>query len=173
MGQALPQVGLRPMLPADVPVLAAIFIASIEELAEDDYTEAQREAWASAAEDEAAFGKRLASQLTLVATLRSSPVGFISLKGADHLDLLYVHPGAARQGVATALCDAIEKLATARGATSLTVDASDTAQEFFSKRGYVGERRNTVTVGDQWLANTTMKKSLANPANDDKPEQLS
>ena len=173
MGQALPNVGLRPMLPADVPVLGAIFVASIEELTEDDYTEAQREAWAAAAEDEAAFGKRLASQLTLVATLQGSPVGFISLKGADHLDLLYVHPGAARQGVATALCDAIEKLAAARGATSLTVDASDTAQEFFSRRGYAGERRNTVTVGDEWLANTTMKKSLANPANDDRPEQLS
>lgn len=173
MGQTLPQVGLRPMLPVDVPVLAAIFVASIEELAEDDYNESQREAWASAAEDEAAFGKRLASQLTLVATLNSSPVGFISLKGADHLDLLYVHPGAARQGVATALCDAIEKLAAARGAKSLAVDASDTAQEFFSRRGYVGERRNTVTVGDEWLANTTMKKSLANPANDDRPEKLS
>jgi putative acetyltransferase len=173
MGQALPKVGLRPMLPADISVLAAIFVASIEELAEDDYNEAQREAWASAADDEAAFGQRLTSQLTLVATLRSSPVGFISLKGTDHLDLLYVHPGAARQGVATALCDAIERLAAARGAKSLTVDASDTAQEFFSKRGYVGESRNTVTMGDEWLANTTMKKSLATPANDDRPEKLS
>jgi putative acetyltransferase len=161
------------MLPADVPVLAAIFVASIEELTEDDYTEAQREAWASAADDEAAFGQRLSSQLTLVATLQGSPVGFISLKGADHLDLLYVHPGAARQGVATALCDAIEKLAAARGAENLTVDASDTAQPFFAQRGYAGERRNTVTVGDEWLANTTMKKSLATPANDDRPEKLS
>jgi putative acetyltransferase len=173
MGQALPKVGLRPMLPADVPVLAAIFVASIEELTEDDYTEAQREAWASAADDEAAFGQRLSSQLTLVATLQGSPVGFISLKGADHLDLLYVHPGAVRQGVATALCDAIEKLAAARGAENLTVDASDTAQPFFAQRGYAGERRNTVTVGDEWLANTTMKKSLATPANDDRPEKLS
>jgi putative acetyltransferase len=162
------------MLPADVPVLAAIFVASIEELTEDDYTEAQREAWASAADDEAAFGQRLSSQLTLVATLQGSPVGFISLKGADHLDLLYVHPGAARQGVATALCDAIEKLAAARGAENLTVDASDTAQPFFAQRGYAGERRNTVTVGDEWLANTTMKKSLAGgPANDDTPGQPS
>lgn len=173
MGQALPQVGLRPLLPADVSVLAAIFVASIEELTEDDYTEAQREAWASRADDEVAFGKRLASQLTLVATLKSSPVGFVSLKGADHLDLLYVHPAAARQGVATTLCDAIEKLAAARGAISLTVDASDTAQVFFARRGYVGERRNTITVGDEWLANTTMKKSLATPANDDTPGQPS
>ncbi len=156
----MPKVGLRPFLSEDTPVLAAIFVASIEELAEDDYSDAQREAWASAAEDEAKFGKRLANQLTLVATIGGSPVGFVSLKGRDHVDLLYVLPAFARQGVATALCDALEKLAAARGATALTVEASDTAEPFFAKRGYAGQQRNTVSIGDEWLANTTMKKSL-------------
>jgi putative acetyltransferase len=161
MGQALPKAALRPLLPADIPVLAAIFAAAIEELTGDDYSEAQQQAWASAADDEETFGKRLAGQLTLVATLQSSPVGFASMKGADHIDLLYVHPSAAGQGVASMLCDALEKLAGARGAKSLTVDASDNAQEFFLKRGYVATRRNTVTVGGEWLANTTMQKTLA------------
>lgn len=160
MGQALPKVGLRPLLPADISVLAAIFVASVEELTEDDYTEAQREAWAGAAEDEEKFGKRLAGQLTLVATIQSSPVGFISVKGNDHIDLLYVHPGFVRQGVASALCDAIEKLSAARGVTSLQVQASDTAEQFFVKRGYAAEQRNTVSVGDEWLTNTTMRKAL-------------
>ena len=157
----MPKVGLRPFLSEDTPVLAAIFVASIEELAEDDYSDAQREAWASAAEDEGKFGKRLAGQLTLVATVGGSPVGFVSLKGKDHLDLLYVHPGFARQGVATALCDALEKLACARGTTAVTVEASDTAEPFFVKRGYSGQQRNTVSIGDEWLTNTTMKKSLS------------
>jgi putative acetyltransferase len=58
------------------------------------------------------------------------------------------------------LCDALEKLAGSRGAKSLSVDASDNAQEFFSKRGYVGKQRNTVTVNGEWLANTTMQKTL-------------
>ena len=49
-------------------MLAAIFVASIEELTGDDYSEAQQEAWAAAAEDEEAFGKKLAAQLTLIAT---------------------------------------------------------------------------------------------------------
>lgn len=160
----MPKVGLRPFLPEDVPVLAAIFVASIDELAEEDYSNAQREAWASAAEDETKFSQRLAGQLTLVATIESSPVGFASLKGTDHLDLLYVHPGFARQGVATALCDALEKLAAARGAAALRVEASDTAEPFFVKRGYTGQQRSTVTVGDEWLANTTMKKSLRGDA---------
>jgi putative acetyltransferase len=165
MGQALPKPALRPFLSEDAPVLAAIFAASVEELTGDDYSEAQQEAWASAVDDEEKFGKRLTSELTLVATLRNSPVGFAALKGADHIDMLYVHPSAIGQGVASMLCDALEKLAGGRGAKSLTVDASDNAQGFFSKRGYVAKQRNTVTVNGEWLANTTMQKALGdNPA---------
>ena len=47
-----------------------------------------------------------------------SPVGFASLEGADDIDMLYVHPAAAGQGVGTMLIDALEKLAAARGAPS-------------------------------------------------------
>ena len=161
MGQSVPQPALRPFLPSDTPLLAAIFVASIGELTGDDYSESQQAAWASAVADEAAFGQRLAGQLTLVATLQGSPVGFVSLKGADHIDLLYVHPGAVLRGVAALLCDALERLAGARGAKNLTVDASDNAQEFFLKRGYVATRRSTITMGDEWLANTAMTKTLA------------
>jgi putative acetyltransferase len=151
---------LRPFLPADTPVLAAIFAAAIQELTGDDYDETQQEAWASVADDEAEFGKKLAGELTLIATLKNAPVGFASLKGKDHIDMLYVHPSAAGHGVASALLDALEKLAGARGATSLTVDASDNAQEFFKKRGYVARQRNSVTINGEWLANTTMHKAL-------------
>jgi putative acetyltransferase len=160
MGQALPKPALRPFLAEDTPVLAAIFAASVEELTGDDYSEAQQEAWISAVDDEEKFGKRLASELTLVATLRNSPVGFAALKGADHIDMLYVHPSAVGQGVASMLCDALEKLAGGRGANSLTVEASDNAAEFFLKRGYVAKQRNTVTVNGEWLASTTMQKPL-------------
>ena len=145
-------------------MLAAIFVAAIEELTGEDYSEAQQQAWAGAADDEEKFGKRLASELTLIATLQNSPVGFAALKGADHIDMLYVHPSAAGQGVASMLCDALEKLAGGRGAKSLTVDASDNATEFFAKRGYVAKQRNTVTVNGEWLANTTMQKTLAETA---------
>jgi putative acetyltransferase len=153
---------LRPFLPADTPVLAAIFAAAIEELTGDDYSEAQQQAWAAVADDEEAFGKKLASALTLIATVQSAPVGFASLRGNDHIDMLYVHPGAAGQGIASMLLDALEKLAGSRGAKSLTVDASDNAQSFFVKRGYVAKQRNSVTVNGEWLANTTMQKTLAN-----------
>ena len=164
MGQSLPKPALRPFLAADTPLVAAIFVAAIQELTGDDYNEAQQQAWASAADDEQQFGSKLASELTLIAMLQNSPVGFASLKGNDHIDMLYVHPGAVGQGVGALLCDALEKLAGARGASNLTADVSDSAQEFFQKRGYVGKQRNTVTINGEWLANTTMEKALANAA---------
>jgi putative acetyltransferase len=151
---------LRPYLAADTPVLAAIFAAAIEELTGDDYTEEQQEAWMAVAEDEASFGKKLADELTLIATLRNAPVGFASLKGKDHVDMLYVHPSVAGQGVASMLLDALEKLAGGRGAATLTVDASDNAAEFFRKHGYIAQQRNSITLNGEWLANTTMQKTL-------------
>jgi putative acetyltransferase len=74
--------------------------------------------------------------------------------------MLYVHPAAVRQGASTMLVEALEKLAGARGASKLTVEASDTAYEFFVRRGYTAKSRNTVLRGEEWLANTTMEKSI-------------
>ena len=161
MAVAHPKAGLRPYLPADAAMLAEIFRASIAELTAEDYSEAQQEAWASAADDEAEFADRLGKQLTLVGTLNSSPVGFITLEGKEQIGMLYVHPAASGQGVGTMLYDAIEKLAAARGAARLTVEASDSASDFFQKRGFVAQKRNTVLRADEWLANTTMEKKLA------------
>lgn len=160
MAVAHPKLGLRPFLPVDASILREIFRDSIEELTADDYTAAQQEAWASIADDVADFGRKLSGQLTLVATLEGSPVGFASLEGKDKIDMLYVHPAAVGQGVAAMLIDALEKLADSRGAAKLNVDASDSARGFFEKRGYVPQQRNTVSVGDEWLANTTLSKQL-------------
>jgi putative acetyltransferase len=161
MAQAHPKMALRPFLAEDTAMLRKIFRDSIEALTDEDYTEAQQEAWASAADNEQAFGKKLGGGLTLVATLSGSPVGFASLAGGNKMDMLYVHPAAAGQGVGAMLVDALEKLAGARGAAKLAVDASDSARAFFEKRGYAAQQRNSVLVGGEWLGNTTLHKQLA------------
>src|SRR6202011_3942954 len=117
-----PNLAMRPLLPDDVPLLAEIFRASIEELTAEDYTEAQQQSWAQPADDLEAYGAKLAAALTLVATFAGSAVGFASLADNTRIDMLYVHPAAAGQGAAAMLCDALEKLATARGSKELTVD---------------------------------------------------
>jgi putative acetyltransferase len=156
-------IGLRPFLVSDLPRCLSIFATSIAELASEDYSEDQCEAWIAAAEDTKAFAKRLTDSITLIATLDGEPAGFASLKGADLIDMIYVDPEFARKGVGTALLDALSRLAAARGAKSLLADVSDTAKPLFERQGYIAERRNLVTLGDEWLGNTTMRKTLAAP----------
>ena len=159
--RAQPKLAMRPLLPADVPLLAEIFRTSIEELTADDYSEAQRAAWVETADDEQEFGARLSGALTLVATFGGAAVGFASLADNSRIDMLYVHPAAAGQGAGAMLCDALEKLAAVRGSKELEVEASDSARGFFEKRGFVAKTRNTISLGGEWLANTTMVKPLA------------
>jgi putative acetyltransferase len=166
MARAHPTLALRPYLPQDAPMLAEIFRASIEELTQDDYNPAQQEAWASLADDLEDFAARLGKHLTLIATMEGAPIGFISLDGPTEIGLFYVHPAAAGQGVGKMLYDAVEKLSASRAVPQLSVEASDTAREFFVRRGFTAEQRNSVSVGNEWLSNTTMKKKLA--ANEDK-----
>lgn len=159
---------LRPFMPADTVGLRELFAASIEELTQDDYDDEQRIAWASAAADAQEFAKRLGSMVTLVVQIEGEYAGFASLKDNKVLEMLYVHPYHAGEGVGTALCDALERIAAARGAAEITVDASETAASFFEDRGYVATRRNSVPIDDQWLANTTMVKKLT-PTGTGKP----
>ena len=156
-------ISMRPMLPADVPALADLFQQSIIALCEEDYSEEQREAWAAQAE-EPAFAQTLTENLTLLALHQGELAGFATLKGKESVAMLYVHPHHARQGVGTALVDALERLSAARGAVALSVDASETALPLFEKRGYAPQRRNSIVIGDVWLANTTLLKKLTTPA---------
>jgi putative acetyltransferase len=156
-----PAPALRPYLPADAARCAAIFRASVEALAGDDYDDDQRRVWAAAADDAVAFGARLAKSLTLVATLDGEAVGFASLKGADAIDMLYIDPEFARRGIGALLLDALTRLAAGRGARQLTGEVSDTARATFERQGFVAQRRNLIQRDGEWLANTTMIKSLA------------
>ncbi|MBI1650354.1 GNAT family N-acetyltransferase [Hyphomicrobium sulfonivorans] len=157
---------LRPFLPADTPALRELFAQSIEELTADDYDEDQRIAWARSAADADAFAKKLASMTTLVALVGGSHAGFAALKNNDTVEMLFVHPHYAGQGVGSALAEAVERLAQGRGTKEISVEASDTAEAFFADRGYQAMQRNMVPRDDQWLANTTMKKRLGAVDND-------
>lgn len=151
---------LRPFLPADTLALRELFAASVEELTQEDYDEDQRAAWVAFAEDAEAFRERLASATTLIVELDGEPAGFASLKDNTLLDMLYVHPYHAGEGIGSALCEALETIAKARGAAQITAEASETAVAFFEDREYVQTQRNTVERYGEWLGTTTMIKTL-------------
>jgi putative acetyltransferase len=154
---------LRPFLPADREPLAILMQASIEELAVDDYTAEQRDAWAAAAEDET-FAQTLARNLTLVALDEALEiVGFAVLVENRAVAHVHVHPDLIGMGIGRTLLDALAKLAAARGAEALVADATDNSKGFFAKLGYEAKARATVQRGDEWLGATTMELLLKAP----------
>ena len=69
------------------------------------------------------------------------------------------------------LLDALIKLAGARGVKKLSSEVSDTARPVFERHGFAAERRNMARIAGEWLANTTMTKTLAeNGAPTKRPE---
>jgi putative acetyltransferase len=138
--------------------------ASIEELAVDDYTENQRDAWAASAGSDA-FAKRLAKDLTLVALdAEGEVIGFAVLVDNRAIAHVHVHPDLISMGIGRSLVEALEKLAAARGGEALVADATDNAKGFFAALGFTETARNTLHYGEEWLGATTMRKALLSPA---------
>ncbi|MFM7084821.1 MAG: GNAT family N-acetyltransferase [Hyphomicrobium sp.] len=151
---------LRSFVPADTAILRDLLAASFEELTQADYTEEERVAWVSIAEDSNAFCKLLEQGMTLVVEVNGDPVGFASLKENHILNMLYVHPYHVDEGIGTMLCDALESFARIQGQTEILVESSETAVLFFEKRGYLSLQRNSAERYGEWLTTTTLKKVL-------------
>lgn len=113
---------IRAYRDSDLPLLCQIFLRAVRETASRDYTPGQIAAWAQV--DETRWRQKLADSIGLVAVVNSQPFGFITAIGT-HIDLLFVSPDRARQGIGGAL---IEALCVQYPAQILTVDASITAK---------------------------------------------
>ena len=150
---------IRPFFAADVDAARALFRHSIEALAADHYTAEERAAWMSFADDREAFAARLFADCAMVAEDNGELLGFATRDGAV-IDFLYVSPHAARQGVATALVDALEREAEKQRIAELSTEASHAAKVFFASRGYRAASENTRERNGVMLRNTTMTKHL-------------
>ena len=89
-----------------------------------------------------------------------SPVGFASLEGTSG-STCSTSIRRRGQGVGSMLVDALEKLAAARGARAADGRGERQRAGFLQAARVRAAARNTVPLGDEWLANTTMEKPLA------------
>ena len=150
---------LRPLLRADLPQLANVYRAAVNELASRDYDAAQRQAWQAQADD-ANFIERLAEGVTIVADHHGTPVAFAQLHPANHLRMMYVDPEWAGLGIATLLYQYLEDEARILGSSELTTDASHTAKRFFESVGFKTLEEEVVVLDGVSLARTKMEKKL-------------
>lgn len=150
---------LRPLLRADLPQLANVYRAAVNELASRDYDADQRRVWQAQAND-AAFIERLAEGVTIVAEHHGTPVAFAQLCPANHLRMMYVDPEWAGLGIATLLYQYLEDEARILGSRELTTDASHTAKRFFESVGFKALEEEAVVLEGVSLARTKMEKKL-------------
>lgn len=142
---------------ADCRALTELFYETVHTVNAQDYTRAQLDAWATGEVDLKAWDASLRAHYSLVAEADGLLVGFGDIDPATgYLDRLYVHRNYQRKGVATALCDRLERAAAGK---TIATHASITARPFFEKRGYRVIREQQVERRGVWLTNFVMEKT--------------
>lgn len=139
---------------ADCEAMAKLFYDTVHTVNARDYTQAQRNAWATGSVDLKSWDASFLRHKTLVAEKDGEILGFGDMAEDGYLDRLYVHKDWQGQGIATAICDALED--TVKG--TVTTHASITAKPFFEGRGYVTRREQQVERHGVRLTNYIMEK---------------
>lgn len=147
---------IRRYEPEDLGQITALFYDTVHAVNAADYAPEQLDAWADGAPDLDRWNGSLLAHHSLVAVEgRDLIVGFGDIDGTGYLDRLYVHKDRQGLGIATALCDRLER---AVDAPVITTHASITARSFFEGRGYRVLREQRVERHGVRMTNYVMEK---------------
>ena len=146
---------LRKYTPSDCAQMAELFYQTVHSVNAQDYTREQLDAWATGEVDSQAWDKSFRAHRTIVATESGKIVGFGDMDETGYLDRLYVHKDHQGQGIASAICDELERFAAGK---VITTHASITAKPFFQHRGYCVVREQKVIRRGVALTNSVMEK---------------
>ena len=153
---------LRKYHPRDCAEMARLFYDTVHTVNAADYTKEQLDAWADGQVDLEKWNASFLEHDTLVAVEGEKIVGFGDMDSTGYLDRLYVHKDHQKKGIATAICDRLERSHRKRAAfrtetdgnarqeereraeLTFTTHASITARPFFEKRGYVVKKEQQV-----------------------------
>lgn len=138
----------------DCEELIKLFYETVHAVNAMDYTREQLDAWAVRNPDAEAWNRSLTGHTTLVAVWDERIVGFGDIDETGYLDRLFVHKDYQRRGIASALCDELEKEAEEK----IVTYASVTARLFFEKRGYQVVKKHQAERHGVFLTNYLMEK---------------
>ena len=146
---------LRKYNSTDCEQLAELFYDTVHTVNAEDYTEEQLNVWATGQIDLEEWNASFEKNHTVIAVEEDKIVGFGDMDKTGYLDRLYVHKDYQRMGIASSICDELEK----HFSSSFTTHASITARPFFEKRGYTVVKEQQVERGGILLTNFVMKKN--------------
>lgn len=138
----------------DCEALIDLFYDTVHSVNARDYSLKQRNAWATGKEDCKQWHQSFLAHETYVSTINDKVVGFDDINQTGYLDCLFVHKDYKRQGIATALCNQLERFIQ----SNIMTDASITAKSFFEKRGYQVLQEQKVARLGVYLTNFKMEK---------------
>ncbi len=137
----------------DLDEITTLFYETVHSVNRKDYTEKELDAWAPANNDYSHLKKALRENHSLLAVINGKIVGFGDIDSTGYLDHLFVHKEYQGKGIATMLCNELEK-----GYGSISVHASVTARPFFERRGYIITKEQLVDIRGEKLRNYVMEK---------------
>ncbi len=144
----------------DESALHQVFFSAIHQIATQDYTPEQINAWAPTEIDRDQWIKKMWSINPLVVEIAGKIVAYADVQSHGYIDHFFVSGTAARQGVGSLLMTHLQQLAAAQQIPVLTAQVSLTAQPFFTKFGFtIVEQRRPVVRG-VLLTNALMSKNL-------------
>lgn len=152
-------ISLRTARTDDASAIAAVAVASIRGLGANFYDTAQIDAWSAAFTSET-VQSAFVTGITWVALNEGEVIGFAKWESPSEFDLLYVHPNAARAGVARALNDALERAANDANVAELEATVSRSARMTFDSFGYELVEEATRELGGQQFSVARMRKRL-------------
>lgn len=146
---------IRKYQTSDIGQIIGLFYETIHSVNAKDYSEAQLNAWASGNTDWREWDRSFLAHYSIVAVKRNVIVGFGDIDKTGYLVRLYVHKDHQRQGIATAICGALEQ---AVNVAKITTHASITAVPFFTRKGYQVIKEQRVIRAGIALINYVMEK---------------
>lgn len=145
---------IRKYQSSDCKELANLFYNTVHSINAKDYTSEQLDVWATGNVDLEVWNSSFLQHYTLVAVEGNLLVGFGDIDETGYLDRLYVHKDFQGKGIATSLCNNLERRVTGK----IVVHASITAKRFFENRGYIVKKEQQVERQGVLLTNYVMEK---------------
>lgn len=138
----------------DCKEITELFYNTVHTVNSKDYSKDQLTVWATGKVDLEQWNRSLLEHFSFVAVDHQMIVGFGDIDSTGYLDRLYVHKDHQRKGIATALCEVLEKAVPGK----IITHASITARPFFENRGYRVVTEQQVIRQNIPLTNYIMEK---------------
>ena len=148
---------IRKYIPSDCREMAELFYTTVHTINAKDYTEEQCNAWADGKTNLTVWNQSFSKHFTIVAMEDNDMIGFGDIDDTGYIDRLYVHKNFQNKGVASMICNELEKNISV---TKIMTHASITAKPFFERRGYQVIKKQQVIKCGIALTNYVMEKVL-------------